>query len=171
MIAINKILTAIIDLTWPAKLLALVLSFIAPLASLIYVIIFLLVVDAITSIYYQMKTAAGTGKTNREKWRLSVAIIESNKLRRTLEKMFFYIIMILVFYSFDVYVIKVKPISMNEIHTFSITNLSAVMIALVELTSIASNVSKITNNDIFDKIVSLFKKKVDKKFEIDNENE
>lgn len=136
-----------------------------------HVIILLLIVDAITSIYYQIKQKVKDLPTGRERWKAGTSVIESRRLRRTIEKMFFYVLMIIVFYSFDVYIIKVKPMSATEIHTFSITNLAAVMIALVELTSIASNVSKITNNDIFDKIVKMFKKKVDKKYEINEDDE
>ncbi len=168
---LNRTIAILMDLTWPAKFFAVALTFFAPLASLIYVIVFLLIVDAITSIYYQMKMAGRGLPTVRQRFKASTQVIESGKLRRTLEKMFFYFLMIIVFYTFDVYVIKVKPVSAAEIHTFSITNLAAVLICMVELTSIASNVSKITANPVFDRIVKLFQKKVDKKFEIDEDHE
>lgn len=163
---IDKTVNTISNLSVPAKVFSLLLSFIAPLASLIHVIVLLLFVDAITSIYYQMKIAGS--KAERGK-RISTAIkvIESGKLRKTIEKMFFYVLTIIVFYSFDLYVLQIKPISENSIYTFSITNLSAVLISLVELTSIASNVSKITDNPIFNRVVSLFSKKVEKKFDIE----
>jgi hypothetical protein len=53
------------------------------------------------------------------------------------------------------------------ISTFSITNIATVLIGIVEMTSIASNVSKITGNPIFNKIVSIFKRKAEQKMEIE----
>lgn len=164
-----KLLLQVQSMPWTTKLAALALSFIAPLASLIHVIIALLVVDAITSIYYQMKIAAD--KAPRGKRTLTaVRVIESSRLRKTLEKMFFYVLTVILFYAFDVYILHVKPISADAIHMFSVTNLAAVLISLVELTSIASNVSKITNNPIFNRIVILTSKKVNKKFDLDEDN-
>jgi len=164
----EKYLTSVTQLSLPAKLLALFTSFIAPLATLIHVIILLLIVDAITSIYYQMKLAANSAQKGK-KTITALKVIESGKLRKTLEKMFFYVLILIVFYSFDTYVLQIKPISPEAIYTFSITNLSGVLISMVELTSIASNVSKITENPVFDRIIKLFSKKVDKKFELDEE--
>jgi len=162
-----RTLSIITEISWPLKLFGLLLSFLAPLSSLIHVIVLLLIVDAITSIYYQIKLKTKDLPSRRERWKQGMCVIESDKLRKTIEKLVFYVLIIIVFYSFDVYVIKVKPITATEIHTFSITNLAAVMIALVEMTSIASNISKITNNDIFERIVKMFKKKVDKKFDVE----
>jgi len=164
---LERILINIQALSWPAKLFSIVLAFLAPLASLIHVIVALLIVDAVTSIYYQMNNAASGKTSTKERVRARINVIESGKLRKTLEKMFFYVLMIIVFYSFDLYVLKIKPLDEVSIHTFSITNMSAVLIALVEMTSIASNVSKITGNPVFEKIVAIFKKKANKQFDID----
>ncbi|HMM12440.1 MAG TPA: phage holin family protein [Bacteroidales bacterium] len=165
----DKLLLQVQAMTWPAKLFALIVSFLAPLGSLIHVIIALLIADAVTSIYYQMKLAY-TNANGEHKLIASFKVIESARLRKSLEKMFFYILMLVLFYSFDVYVLQVEPISADAIHTFSITNISAVLICLVELTSIASNVSKITGNSIFDRIIGLFSKKVNKKFDLDDQD-
>ena len=165
----DKLLLQVQSFNWPAKLLAIVVAFLAPLSSLIHVILALLIADAVTSIYYQMKTSyANASGSNR--LMASFRVIESARLRKTLEKMFFYVLILVLFYSFDVYVLQVKPITADTIYTFSITNIAAVLICLVELTSIASNVSKITGNDIFNRIISLFSKRVNKKFELDDEN-
>ena len=94
-------------------------------------------------------------------------IVESGKLRKTLEKLFFYILILIVFFVFDIVILKVAPISSTSINTFSITNIAAVLIAIVEMTSIASNVSKITENPVFNTIVSVFKRKAKQKMEID----
>lgn len=166
---IEQTILQVTNMNWTAKVFSLVIAFLAPLSSLIHVIIVLLLVDAITSIYYQMKLAAE--KANKGKRTIAALnVIESAKLRKTIEKMFFYVLVIIVFYSFDLYVLQVKPISPEAIYTFSVTNLSAVLISLVEMTSIASNVSKITENPIFNRIMHLFSKKVNKKFELDEDN-
>jgi hypothetical protein len=167
---LEKTLINIQQLSWSAKLFSIVLAFLAPLASLIHVILALLIVDAVTSIYYQMNNAASGKTTTKERVRARINVIESGKLRKTLEKMFFYVLIIIVFYSFDLYVLKIKPLDDVSISTFSITNMSAVLIALVEMTSIASNVSKITGNPVFEKIVAIFKKKADKQFDIDDDD-
>ena len=167
---LSKFILQTQNITWPSKMFAIVITFLAPLSSLIHVIIALLIVDAITSIYYQMRNAAEGKPSARERIKARLHIIESGKLRKTLEKMFFYVMMIIVFYSFDLYVLKIKPLDEVSIHTFSITNLSAVLIALVEMTSIAANVSKITGNPVFERIIKLFSKKAHKKFDL-NEDE
>lgn len=167
---IERTLLTIQNLSWPVKFGSIILAFLAPLAGLIHVIIALLLVDMFTSIYYQMKIASEKALKGR-KLKDAICIIESRKLRKTVEKMFFYVLVIIVFYSFDVYVLQIKPISPDAIYSFSITNLSTVLIAVVEMTSIAANVSKITGNPIFDRIMILFTKKVNKKFELDEQEE
>lgn len=154
--------------TWEIKALSIIIAFLAPLSGLIHVIIGLLIVDMITSVYYQMKIAASK-VVKGKRTKAAFQVIESGKLRKTIEKMFFYVLTIIVFYSFDTYVLQIKPISSDAIYTFSVTNLSAVLISLVEMTSIAANVSKITGNPVFDRIIKIFSKKVEKKFEIEEE--
>ncbi len=165
---IERTLLTIQNLSWPVKFGSILLAFLAPLAGLVHVIIALLLVDMITSIYYQMKLAVEKCERGKRTW-AAFKVVESAKLRKTIEKMFFYVVVIIVFYSFDLVLLKIQPLSEDSIVTISITNLSAVLIALVEMTSIASNVSKITGNPIFNKITSIFSKKVNKKFEIDEE--
>jgi hypothetical protein len=165
---IQRTIMAIETMSFPAKIFAVAIGFLSPLAALIHVILALLVVDMMTSIYYQMKLAAEKAERGKRTW-AAFRIIESEKLRKTIEKMFFYVMVIIVFYSFDLVLLKIQPLDHDAIVTISITNLSAVLIALVEMTSIASNVSKITGNPIFNKITSIFAKKVNKKFEIDED--
>lgn len=156
----------ILNLNWFAKLFAIFIAYIAPVATVIHVIVLLLIVDAITSIYYQMKMV-DKQKTYFKTLKKRLQVIESGKLRKTVEKLFFYILTLIVFFSFDKYVIKIDPATESSIHTFSITNISAILISMVEITSIASNVSKITGNPIFDRIVKIFSKKVEKEMEVE----
>lgn len=167
---IERTIQTLNSFTVPMKFFSIVIAFLAPLAGLIHVIIALLFLDMATSVYYQMKIAASKAKKG-ERTKAAFKVIESGKLRKTLEKMFFYVLTIIVFYSFDTYDLQIKPISSDAIYTFSVTNLSAVLISLVEMTSIAANVSKITGNPVFDRIIKIFSKKVEKKFEIEEDEQ
>jgi hypothetical protein len=172
-----------IELSWVAKIFAVFIGFISPMASIIHVVVFLLLLDMLTSIYFQIKmnvqkTAPGYKlfylfgfipiRISR-KVITGFKTIESGKLRHTLEKLFFYIMILIAFFSFDMFILKVVPSADNAINSLSITNIASVLIAIVEMTSIASNVSKITGNPIFNRIVSVFKSKAEKKLEIDQE--
>jgi hypothetical protein len=164
---VTKLMYSVANLNWFAQLFAILIAFLTPIASVIHVVIFLLIVDAITSIYYQMKLATVDKKGF---WNCLVSafkIVESSKLRKTLEKLFFYILILIVFFVFDLFILKVVPTSENTISTLSITNIASVLIAIVEMTSIAANVSKITGNPIFNRIVSIFKRKANQKMEIE----
>ena len=155
-----------IQMNWQLKVFAILISFLAPLASVIHVVLILLLVDAITSIYYQMKIESAKYQGFFCKMKKSLQVIESVKLRKTLEKMFFYILILIVFFLFDTFILQLTKTEVNEIYTLSITNIAAVLICIVEMTSIAANVSKITGNPIFNKIVAIFKKKAEAKMEI-----
>lgn len=180
---ILKILTNFINFNPVVQAGAVVVSFLVPLASIIHVVLVLLVVDAVTSIYYQMRTESlkhqgfwdGDGISNRlslwlNKTRRTLKVIESGKGRKTLEKMFFYVLIITAFFLFDTYVLQLTASELHGINTFSLTNLATVLICLVELTSIASNVSKITGNPIFEKIVKIFTKKTENRLDIGGED-
>jgi hypothetical protein len=150
-----------------SQIFAIAISFLAPMANVIHVVVFLLIIDALTSIYYQMKLATKGMKGFLNSIIKACKVVKSGKLRRTLEKLFFYILILITFYIFDFFILKVIPIAENMISTFSITNIATVLIGIVEMTSIASNISKITGNPIFNKIVSIFKRKAEQKMEID----
>lgn len=153
------------------KLFALFVAFITPLLSLIHVIMTLLLVDMVTSIYSQMKQAVRKNgdKGMFARLKTSLLVIESDKLRRTIEKMVFYILTIFAFYLFDRYVLQINPTAPDAIYTFSSTNISVALMCMVELTSIASNVSNITGNPVFNTIARIINKKVKNKYEIDDE--
>jgi len=167
---LERIILNITALSWYSKFFAIVMAVLAPLYSLIVFIAALLVLDMITSIYYQMRIEAAKYDVRSEKFRHSVRVIESGKLRKTVEKMFSYFTMIIMFYAFDIFVLKIEPLDGNTaIHTFSITNLAAILICLVEMTSIAANFTKITGNPVFARIVKIFSKKVNKQYDIDDD--
>ena len=168
MICLTKILNTIEDLPIVTRISILMLSLLAPLKDVIHVIIFLVFVDMITSIYYQMqnckKTAGFFGHVIS-----CFKIFESHKIRRTVSKMFFYVMAMIAFYVFDCFVLHMKPMDSETLLTLSLTNIAAILICVTELTSITSNISKITNNPIFNTIMRVFKIKLNDKFNIDTD--
>lgn len=148
-----------------SKFFVLMLSTFAPLRVVIYVIVFLVIVDMVTSIYYQMQQCK---KEKKFFGHLIICfrIVESHKLRRTISKLLFYILALMAFFLFDVYLLKIKPLEGDVLATFSVTNLAAILIGITELTSIAGNVSKITGNPIFGTIMRIFGNKVNERLNI-----
>jgi len=146
--------------SYAAKLFGLIISLLAPLSVVIHFMLFLLFLDAITSIYFQIKTQIKGVSGFRLRLQTAFMVIESRKLRLTLEKMFFYTMAMIVFFLFDKFILHIEPINIDDTFTFSLTNFAAVLVCMTELTSIMSNMSKITNNPIFNKITKILQKKV-----------
>jgi len=143
-----------------SKLFALIIAMLAPLAVVIHLLLFLLVLDAVTSIYYQIKIRLAGLSGFRLRLQSALLTIESRKLRITLEKMVFYVLALIVFFLFDKFILHIEPINIDDTFTFSFTNFAAVLVCMTELTSIMSNLSKITNNPIFNRITKILQKKV-----------
>lgn len=166
----RKILLIATDMPAGSKIFVLMLSIFAPLKAVIFVILFLVIVDMITSIYYQMQQVRKEKKFFRHLV-LCFRIVESHKLRRTISKLLFYVLSLMAFFLFDVYLLKIKPLEGDVLATFSVTNLAAILIGVTELTSIASNVSKITGNPIFGTIMRIFGNKVNERLNITQQDE
>ncbi len=147
-----------------SKLFAAIISLFAPLAVVIHILLLLLILDAATSIYYQIKRQLKEISGFRLRLQTAFMVIESRKLRLTLEKMFFYTLAMIVFFLFDKYILYIEPINLDATFAFSLTNFAAVLVCMTELTSIMSNMSKITNNPIFNRITKILQKKVNDKF-------
>lgn len=157
---LSKTLATILDIPIITKALALVLCYFAPVKMIIHALILFLVIDAVTSIYYQfMENLKGIKEEKKHRWLVFCATIESSKLRRTLEKLVCYVISLMVVYLFDTIFLKIAPSSIDSLKLFSLTNAAAILIGLVEITSILSNMSKITRNPVFNKILKVTQKK------------
>lgn len=160
-----KALQSAFDQTWIAKLLAIVLAYFMPLSTYVHFLIFLLLIDAFTSIYYQAKVKIKERKMAVKEvsflngFIIFFKTIESSRLRTTIEKMVAYVIWLIICFMFDKIVFKTEPLKAAEFNYFSITNVAVLMMCLTELTSISANMSKITNNPIFKSIIKIFKKK------------
>lgn len=163
---LSKIMITLNKLPFLTRVTVLLLSLFAPLRDVIHVIIFLVFVDMIASIYVQMQSCEKTTGFFKHVVKC-FSVIESHKLRRTVSKMFFYVLTMAAFYVFDVYILHVHPLGSDTLLTFSITNIAAILICVTELTSITANISKITNNPIFLTIMKLFNKKLKDNYNID----
>lgn len=157
----GKTIASLQSTPWYSLVFASLISLMAPLKTYVYFMITLLIIDAFTSIYYQCKR-------NRPNYSNLFATIlytiESNKLRVTVEKMLFYIIGIILVFLFEKILLKTAPVD-GVFNVVSLTNISVMLISMVELYSIMENISHITNNPAWLKIAKLFKKKVDEKTE------
>lgn len=121
-------------ITFFEKLGILFVSYFTPIAEMVHVMLILLFLDTISGIWASLKAG------NK---------LESNKLRRTV-------------YKFLWYTIAVMAAWMME-HTFSIgwSRLSSIIagfICFVELKSILENITNITNEPVFKRILRIFKK-------------
>jgi len=154
-----------LEQNWVFKLLALVLAFFQPLHSYAIFLVFLLIADAFTSIYYQMKKSAGDHEVSiAVMFVLYFKTIESSKLRTTLEKLMAYVLWLIICYYADTIFFSPLPLKGTVFHNFSLTNVAMLMMCITELTSITANLSKITKNPIFTQIMGIFKKEAVKKF-------
>ena len=145
------------------------LASLAPLSNYVHFLIVLIIADAVTAIYNQYKDAKkeinryrkNRHLTSREQFFLFFGIIESSKLSKTVEKLFGYILGIILCFYFDKIVFQITPIPDMGLNHFSIANFSVVLISSVELTSVLSNLGKITNNPVYYRIIALIKKKAE----------
>lgn len=149
------------------------LSFFEPLSTYLHFLIFLLIVDAGTSIYYQAKERLDKlgNRNSLNFWaRLIVFFktIESARLRTTLEKMVAYILWLMICFMFDKIVLKIDPLQGSLFNYLSISNVAVLMMCMTEMTSITANFSKITRNPIYNNIMKIFRGKVEDKMRNDD---
>jgi hypothetical protein len=167
---INKTILMISEQNWIIKLSVAGLAMLAPLKMYIHFLILLLVVDLITSIYYQyrqnhmqLKQCKKVSHISQSRIKTLLLTIESSRLRITFEKLVAYITGIIVCFFFDTIILQITPLESGSLNYFSIANISVLLICSVELTSILSNLSKITKNPVYDTIIRIFTKKVNDK--------
>lgn len=168
---VSKTATNIHNQSWLPKFFSLVLATLAPLSTYVHFLIFLLVTDAVTSIYYQyrgkLNALRKTGASVTPKVRLFTLChtIESGKLRITVEKLVSYIIAFIVAFLFDKYALQITPLEGGLLNYFSLANVTVILVCSVEVTSIFANLSKITGHPIYNRILKIMNKKIDDKIE------
>lgn len=168
----TRTVTIIVNQNWLIKGVAVIFAMLAPLQNYVHFLIFLLIIDAATSIYYQfkinlrkVKKIKGTDIPHQSKLKVFFLTIESSRLIRTFEKLVAYIIGIIVCFLFDIVVLQITPLETGSLSYFSVSNTSVLLICSVELTSILANLSKITNNPVYDSILRIFNKKINQKID------
>lgn len=121
------------------KILVFILTFLSPFSTLIYSLIFLIIVDLITAIF--LKAKAKKGVINK------IKVIESHKLRKSVVKFVLYILFLTSVY------VCVNAIFPGTIITDWTMKFTFFSLASVELVSISENLNKIIDDTIFTKIV------------------
>lgn len=160
----SKTVASVSNQHWTMQLFWVTLASFAPLKDYVWFLIFLLIVDAITSIYYQFRKKVEATKCRTaafNKFKILFSIVESNKLRRTFEKMVAYILGLIVFFKFDQIILQLDFVAGLPLNYLSTTNIAVLMICSVEVYSITENLSKITKNPIFTAIGKVFKRRVE----------
>lgn len=166
----SRTAAAIHEQPWLLKIIALVLAALAPLAAYVHFLIFLLIVDALTSIYFQYKQKLkAVAKCKKTKLTFQIRIytlfqtIESGKLRRTVEKLVSYTLAFIVAFFFDKYALQIQPLHGGLLNYFSLANVTVILVCSVEVTSIFANLSKITSNPIYTTILKILNRKIENK--------
>lgn len=122
------------------------LSYFAPIATIIHVMLIFILIDCISAIW--------AAKKNNE-------LIESRKMRKTVIKMFWYISAVIMAHMMEV------TFNLQFAHLAQITG---GFVCMVEIKSVFENITKITNEPVFLKIYKLFEKKAKDSINLNNEN-
>jgi|GEM_PF-1771218 len=166
---VSKTASNIHNQTWLPKVFSILLATLAPLSTYVHFLIFLLITDAVTSIYFQYKTKLEalrkeeTKLTGKVRFFTFFTTIESKKLRITVEKLVSYILAFIVAFLFDKFVLKITPLEGALLNNFSLANVTVILVCSVEVTSIFANLSKITGHPIYNQILKILNKKIDDK--------
>ena len=153
------VLASIMQVGWPAKLLAIGLAFIAPLNTLFACMIVFLLLDTASAIYNDYKTVLRmrskqlddlNGTVRRMTciqimWRM----VDPPKLLRTAEKLFAYPIVIMACYVFDSFVLGLDVGENGVIWKWSVTNVSFMLIAFTDFKSFLRNMGRATGNQVY----------------------
>ena len=120
-------------------------AFLAPVAGMFYLILFLVLADLVTAIIcdYRRRKIKGFEKIKK---------IQSRKLRRTLLKLFLYWLFTMACYAIPVVTFG---------SSLYIVNIAVAMISIIELKSIAENSGLILGNDVFMRIFKKVRKYIE----------
>lgn len=111
------------------------IAYFTPIAEMIHVMLIFLVVDTISGIWASLKSG--------EK-------LESRKLRKTVYKFLWYTVAVMAAWMME---------KTYSLHWANIASIVAGFICFVELKSIFENITRITNEPVFMKILKIFKRK------------
>jgi hypothetical protein len=167
----EKVLAIIIDdLSWIAKSLAILAAFIAPLHTVVGIMMIFLLFDTGSAIYLRFKVekkrrmrcqkAVPTPVYRFRCMRLFWTIIDPEKLGHTIEKLCTYPIIAFGCFIFDRLVLGLEPADASSIGRFSITNLVFILICFMDFKSFLRNMGRATGNPVFKAVEGLLDNKV-----------
>lgn len=118
-----------------SKIAFLFIAYFAPIAEVVHVMLIFLAVDTISGIWASLKEGQK---------------IESHKLRKTVMKFLWYTIAVMLAYMME---------ETFHLGWSRMANITAGFICFVELKSIFENITRITNEPVFKRILNLLKRK------------
>lgn len=161
-----NICSVVLSEAYIQKLIAIIIivgSFFSPITLFLIVITGLVILDLITAIgkaihLYQKEKIVKESLYNKV---ISyVKQISSRKLRRTVIKLFFYVMFVSAIYAFEIAIFSAS---------IYLVNIAAGLLMITELVSIAENMSIVTGNNVFTNIISrcrkIFESKISDKIE------
>ena len=143
------------------------LSFFAPIALILYIIIFVILLDCFTAIIKAIEEKFDNELCKNYSWFKKIIcklrIIKSSKLRRTILKMFFYLLFVMAVYGAEIAIFGVSVY---------ITNFAAFLIIFAELVSICENMDKSLGTTLFTGVIQTIRKQFENKItdKIENKN-
>ncbi|MFZ4400609.1 MAG: phage holin family protein [Bacteroidales bacterium] len=117
------------------KIFTFVLSYFAPIATIIHVMLIFILIDLISGIWAAKKANIP---------------IESSKMRKTVSKLIWYMVAVIMAHMME------NTFAMQWSH---MAQICGGFICMVEIKSVFENISKITNEPVFIKLYKLFEKK------------
>lgn len=133
--------------SWIAQLFVMIIAYFTPIQEIIHVMLIFLAIDTISGIWASLK--------EKEKF-------ESGKLRKTVFKFLWYTVAVMLAWMME------KTFKLGWANLASITG---GFICFVELKSIFENITRITDEPVFMKILRIFKRKGAETIQEINEDE
>ncbi len=159
------------DLSWAAKIAAVLFAFFAPLGHIVGIMAVFLLLDTASAIYLSfkirrkrcVKKGQSTTVYRFRCMRLLWSVIDPDKLSRTTEKLFAYPAIAIGCFVFDSMVLGVEPAD-GSVGRFSLTNLSFILICFTDFKSFLRNMGKATGNELYKMVENLLDRKMGQKF-------
>lgn len=144
---------------WLSGIASALLAFFAPISIIFHVIIAVVILDCVTAI---IRTWIRTEVQNKGLKKLinKIKLVKSHKLRRTILKLFFYLLIVALIYAAEIAIFGTS---------FYITNFGGFLIIFAELISICENIDLALGTTRFVGIINqvrkLFESKISSKIE------
>ncbi len=157
------------DLSLVGKSAAVALAFIAPIHTMLIVMVVFVLLDMLSAVYLSYKQIRnrtqnklnGMSKTQKRLKcsQIFIYVFKPERFWETIEKLFAYPVVLTACYVFDCYVLGINPTEEGLIFRFSVTNLAFVLIVLMDFKSFLRNMGKATDNEGYRIIEGIISKK------------